>query len=960
MISKGSEWRRWDLHFHTPSSYDYDDKSVTNQDIIDGLGKNSIKAVAITDHHVIDIDRIRELRKIANDEIVIFPGVELRSELGGSESVHFICIFPEDIDLEMLQMKFCGKLNLTKEDISKCGDDKVYTSLLEASKITSELGGILTIHAGAKTNTVENITNKLSYKMAIKKDIVDVVDIYEVGKIKDIEEYEKNVFPNIDNPPATIICSDNHNIKKYKLKEKLWIKSELSFEGLKQAIRESEGRIFIGDLPEVMERLKNDSTKFIDTLKISKVKDSKLDGVWFDDIEIKLNPELVAIIGNKGNGKSAFADIIGLLGDTKNYKYFNFLNKEKFRNNDTAKHFNGEIIWGNGTNHKRNLMENPKIDSIERVKYIPQNYLEIICNDIDNENSLERELKSVIYSHIDRGNKAGKNNLDEILEEKNRVTYKIVSDLRNEISVINNEIIKLEKLNQEDVLKKFKNAYSIKMEELKAHLGNKPDEIKKPEQDATIVEKQKETLKQINLHKENLNNLQKDIENEEQQKGILNTEITSLENFQKEMKLIVSKFEQFKSDSLELFIKYNIVEDDLIKLEVNTSIVTKILEEKRDKLSILNNDNEDSKVFKKEVIEKQIADLLVTLDTPSQDYHKYLNKITQWEDKLKRINGSKKEPDTIEYYKHIISYIEDELESVLNEKIDIRFGITSKIFKCMTEIVGEYKTLYKPLTHFIDSYHEKLSENYPITFDANIELKSSFEETFLEYINQGVKGTFYGKFDGEAILKEYMSSYKDDSFESLREALSQINYSLQVDQRTNEKRNPEVQIKRDSYLEFYNYLFGLSYLEPIYKLKLDGKELSQLSPGEKGALLLIFYLILDKSDTPLVIDQPEENLDNQSVYNILVPFIKEAKSRRQVIIVTHNPNLAVVCDSEQIINISIDKTNKNTISILSGAIESIDINRAIVEILEGTLPAFENRARKYEVTKKNHNIKDVK
>jgi len=63
-------------------------------------------------------------------------------------------------------------------------------------------------------------------------------------------------------------------------------------------------------------------------------------------------------------------------------------------------------------------------------------------------------------------------------------------------------------------------------------------------------------------------------------------------------------------------------------------------------------------------------------------------------------------------------------------------------------------------------------------------------------------------------------------------------------------------------------------LKPNYELKLDGKPLEKLSPGEKGALLLVFYLMIDKEVTPLVIDQPEDNLDNKSVFEVLTHFIR--------------------------------------------------------------------------------------
>jgi predicted ATPase len=124
--------------------------------------------------------------------------------------------------------------------------------------------------------------------------------------------------------------------------------------------------------------------------------------------------------------------------------------------------------------------------------------------------------------------------------------------------------------------------------------------------------------------------------------------------------------------------------------------------------------------------------------------------------------------------------------------------------------------------------------------------------------------------------------------------------------------------------------------------------LDELSPGEKGTLLLIFYLLIDKRDIPLIIDQPEENLDNQTVFDILVPCLREARKKRQVIVVTHNPNLAIVCDADQIIHSRIDKTDRNRVTYTSGAIENPTINRLTIDVLEGTRPAFDHRDSKYQ------------
>src|SRR6185312_14863460 len=98
---------------------------------------------------------------------------------------------------------------------------------------------------------------------------------------------------------------------------------------------------------------------------------------------------------------------------------------------------------------------------------------------------------------------------------------------------------------------------------------------------------------------------------------------------------------------------------------------------------------------------------------------------------------------------------------------------------------------------------------------------------------------------------------------------------------------------------------------------------------------------------PIIVDQPEENLDNQTVFHLLIPVIKKVKQRRQIIMVTHSPNIAVVCDAEQVIHAAIDRTQGNRIIYTSGSIEDLAINRRILDVLEGTRPAFDNRDGKY-------------
>ena len=98
-------------------------------------------------------------------------------------------------------------------------------------------------------------------------------------------------------------------------------------------------------------------------------------------------------------------------------------------------------------------------------------------------------------------------------------------------------------------------------------------------------------------------------------------------------------------------------------------------------------------------------------------------------------------------------------------------------------------------------------------------------------------------------------------------------------------------------------------------------------------------------------DQPEGTLDNHTIHDLLVPAINEARQRRQVVVVTHNPNLAVVGDADQIV---IADLIDDRFKYSSGAIEDPGINSRLVEILEGTWPAFRNRQDKYTPTSVAH------
>ncbi|MDY3548935.1 hypothetical protein PG291_10005 [Riemerella anatipestifer] len=114
--------------------------------------------------------------------------------------------------------------------------------------------------------------------------------------------------------------------------------------------------------------------------------------------------------------------------------------------------------------------------------------------------------------------------------------------------------------------------------------------------------------------------------------------------------------------------------------------------------------------------------------------------------------------------------------------------------------------------------------------------------------------------------------------------------------------------------------------------------------GQKGTMYLKMKLATEAFSKPIIFDQPEDDLDNEFIINNLIGLFKELKKYRQIIIITHNANLVVNADAEQII---VAKNDNDKLSYISGSLENPNINKHIYKILEGGEQAFKNRERKY-------------
>ena len=287
-------------------------------------------------------------------------------------------------------------------------------------------------------------------------------------------------------------------------------------------------------------------------------------------------------------------------------------------------------------------------------------------------------------------------------------------------------------------------------------------------------------------------------------------------------------------------------------------------------------------------------------------------------------------------------YIENQLTPVLQEKVNARNQCLKEIYNKRKEIISIYQQVKSKLDSKIEE-NKSLLKDYEIKIGASLGIGNTFPDEFLRFVNQSKSGSFRGKEAGLTLVQELIKESDIQNEDGIEAFCNSFINKLQTD----DERILYVKDQVEDRQSLYDYLFSLDYLTNNYSILQGDKDLSVLSPGEKGALLLVFYLLLDMDNIPLILDQPEDNLDNDSVANILVDFIKEAKKKRQIIMVTHNPNLAVVADAEQIIYVSINKKDGNKVYVESGSIEDPDTNKHIVDVLEGAMPAFRKRDDKY-------------
>ena len=911
-MNRGSEWRIWDLHVHTPFSLEHNYKCSPDKDIsekyIDALEHlpDDIKVLGINDYLFIDGYRkildYKEQGRLQNIDLIL-PVVEFRlSKFCGNEKfkrINYHIIFSNELTPEQIQQQFLNALtahytlspdctqqwggvismdsikDLGERIINSVPEDKRkhygnplregFNNLnLETSVIKNALSNANQIFDG-KFITAIGKTEWEDFKwndnsIAEKKSIINDVDIVFTAA-ENIDAYNKSKEKLHEQGVNDLLldCSDAHSFAdQIELKDRLgncktWIKADTTFEGLKQILFEPEDRVKI----QTTKPDEKNIYQVIDSIALDE------DDFWHG--KIFLNPNLNTIVGGRSTGKSSLLKAIAAKHGNKEVEEDDFIRQ----------HLDGvSIRWQDGN------------DQLGReIEYFRQSYMHDIAFDSEKTN---RIVDSIIKDKDEAGLlKAYNEQLTEISKEISEGVFSIFQMQKDIVSIAKSLS---EKGNKDGVTQQL-NLLKSKAAELQK--GSELTQEERMSFDAY--------LRQIQEKKKQIAEIDNDLGLLDKMKNVTPFDPTFKDKWQ--FNQLSFPLNQYDIDRL-----YN---DLKVKTEIEWGNIVQHFIEKTSKV--------------KEQISTDIQ-TIIAYDVYKKGIHAF-----EGNKELKDINSKiQEEEKTLET---IIG-----LQSRLEHIRKLRNSLIQKIIDAHCS----YKIMAREICNTLEITYDGLDICVGLTFH-----KKELQEFLESRLNQ--RGT-----ERQEYLKMLLNRYDDDnksySLDFLKNLLSE-NILLKNGY---EALNVAIEFLTRNW---YSLDYSLTY---------QGDAFVNMSEGKQAFVIL--KLLLDFSDKkcPILIDQPEDSLDNRAIYHELVAYIKRKKKERQIILVTHNSNVVVSADAENVIVANQEGADTPNLGgmkfqYINGALEdtkqrdenseyilsSQGIREHICDILEGGRIAFEKREQKY-------------
>ena len=953
--TRGSVWRKWDLHVHTPVSIEQNyggEQGWENYlSALENLDPN-IKVLGINDYIFIDgysrvLKEKTENGRLKNIDI-IFPVIELRIDKFGNlgngdpfKRVNFHVIFSPELAPEIIQQQFLNsltsiyKVDADNESDSYWGGLITRESIIDlGQKLIDSSGGRITdgpLKTGFNSLNVnyDHLLQKLNnsyltgkYLTAVGKSEWDAMrwDGSPADK-KNIINRAQIIFSASPTVEAALNgkqklkeqsvnynllhCSDAHGYPQDQGNTKpndlghcfTWIKGDPTFEGLKQIIYEPEQRVKIQlEEPDFKE----------DKIVIDEVAFISPDNT-FTPKAIPLNKNLNVIIGGKSSGKSILLYCIAktLLADRS------ILKSEGHYRYDFGNDFDFTVKMKSGlTQSVKRPDHEPSI--LSEIKYIPQNYLSKLA---EPENKKGNELLKLVRDLLLED--------DEYKDKYNSFLETVKSNDRRRELLINSYFEIKSKISSQEVDLIAKG----NEEALTLNIKSNEDTVTLLKQKTGLTPEQ---IEQYNIYNSELQKLEIEVSGVRSDYAKISSLNTDAHNIilelinKRNLALDSIETQSLKEHFTAEYLIFDTVAEKLSSIESTTA-----LDANR---RFINPDNVFNLTFQTKAKRKAELEKLIEPFLKNEEVKKQIEGIEKLivEDKQK-IN--------------VINQIKGDIvknKAALTEE-------KNKIFNLYRENFAEY-------TYIISAIGERASK----LKGDNLEIQGLAKFNFPKFRNAmlAISDGRRVNFSTHSVYSEELIATSDYEIEQLISSISEIFKSI-------DENNYPLSSKSDNKhaikLLLEDYFFD--YWSVVY----DGDTLNKMSTGKASFVILMLIVGLSVSKAPILIDQPEDNLDNRSITKDLVTYLRGKKLERQIIVVTHNPNVVVNADAENIIVANqkgqndIETSSLYQFDYINGPLENtfpinthekdilvcMGIKEHIADIVEGGKEAFKKREKKY-------------
>ena len=719
-----------------------------------------------------------------------------------------------------------------------------------------------------------------------------------------------------------------------------WVKGGIEFGALQQACIDPAGRAFVGSsAPEV-----GAQSQIIDRIVVS-------GAPWLKTPEVAFNSGLVAIIGARGSGKTALVDMIARACDAFPDRSAAEATQPSTSFLDRAGELLGDaavrLSWQVGEPSVRLLSGHENLDVDDpRVRYLSQQFVDKLCSARSINDELLREIERVIFESHPLTERDGALDFSELLDLRSS-RYRLARRREEGAIAQLSERIGNE-LEKERSVARFEKEVAAKARAVNAYLKDRKGLVSKGS------EERLKRLTEVTEAAESVRSYIRYFTKQQQSVLALRDEVSDHRE---------TKAPEILRRTQERHVNSHIEDEDWkdFLLDYTGDVdaqISRYLKSSKEAIASWKGKKPTVATGKNGAFVEPRAELkntpLAVLEAEAERLGKLVSvdRLTQ-----RRFSAlSKKIVGETSALKSLREKLEDakgakgRAEALQEE----REAAYRRVFEAITEEQQVLVELYRPLMKRLSDSSGTLKKlTFTVSRTADVEAWASIAETELVDLRR------QGRFRGRGTLSDLAKSALKDAWETgdaddvskamanfRSEYLSDLLEHATVTQAdTGEHRE---WLKRFAY-----WLFSTDHITLNYGIDFDGVDIRKLSPGTRGIVLLLLYLALDQADDrPLVIDQPEENLDPKSVYDELVELFVAAKETRQVIMVTHNANLVVNTDADQVIVAQAEIHERGSLPDIryeSGGLESKHIRQAVCDILEGGEEAFRERARRLQL-----------